>query len=363
MNTTKETPKEAMWIFHTCFLINSTAAPHLLNEFGHIDWKKHPELINKHYNITCTDPKRHRRTKITVSSRTIEYNKIAVGLLKDTIRVKEYTEHIPFKLDEIPFDHCTICFKTGHDRTNCLNCSFCSRNHFLPDCPFKTPTNDKRKISEEKDKKKLKRQKYQARSREETCGKNVGWFQRRTVAGPEILEKLTPVGPDEFSLKPTLSLWIDTVNLEKQDIPTCICVSGWFGSRKGTQTLYFNLINHPALTRDPLTVITGIQAQDLREAETPETLKGKLLQLIPGKRVLLGQKDDHIFHKLGISYFDLSLLDTEILQTWDLFGKKTPEQIDPSATTSKTVIEGNQLEKKNRIILKKYIQWCKEQHK
>jgi len=317
-----------------CFLIRMEDHSDFVNVYGTPGKADEKRRKLGKFRIEGTEKGRSKYTKLTIFANDEEEMNEAVEALRERRQQvdKEKKLLYPMFWKEIDPNHCTICYRPGHQRADCKNCGWCTKKgHQRFECPERTIIDHQHKprvtllttadpTTLPNDPVKLwKIKKHQALSERrkrffKTVVERKPWFQKPGIVVEAVINKMKPIGPPD---NPKNTFALDTEG-GGGGFAGNVHVSAWCGTH-GVQTVFFTTIKQFLKQKQCLsTPISGIQAPDVLQRSDERTIvKQILLSIFEGARVLYhGGGDMNI---LGISANDCLEHRIEVFNTQDLF--------------------------------------------
>ena len=265
--------KEAEKCFSSNFKIPSSwlEQPHLA--FFQMDYSN-----SSSKKVFTTDPSFSKYCKLTLQAVSNRY----LYEIRDAFftMVREASVFSSKDVTIIPREHCTGCYKSGHERTQCRVCSYCLElGHIRQTCPdnprrelfVSTITHNNQRANKKRN---IRFRPYDSRP----------WFRRPNEFERSYLDHLQPIGPRNLQLE---TLAIDIEGSGPAGGPDCVNVCGWVGNKNGqAHDLYFVVIRVRRKLKNPATGITGNQVEDLWDGTPIEEVRDKIKSMLPGRRVV-----------------------------------------------------------------------------
>ncbi|XP_053206589.1 uncharacterized protein LOC128390843 [Panonychus citri] len=304
-------PSEA--IFRQCFLVLSIFAPKFTSYFGHV-WR--PEIISPEYEISGTPKEMNKYTKLTVTANHPDKIRMAHH------KLNQYTELLNYKnsrnstqiqLIQIPENHCSLCFRSDHMKINCNYCSYCSElvktdNQVTITAVVQSKSKKNAYVREQR---KLRRRKLRA------AYGGKPWWKSLNNPIPEQLENYVPIGP-KTNKKETLGLDIEG---DGHGGVGSVHLSGWFGPEIRIQTVYYAQVKNHHIV-NPLTLITGLQINDLTKGLTLDDISMQVAEISRGRRLITQGKED--LQKLQLTPARLRVYNIQHIDLQELWPGKQP---------------------------------------
>jgi len=300
---------------YRCFLIESRERPRFLNSYGapiapkrlreeQFDYDERLALANS--KISSTDSRRSYFTKLSIHESKPGELELGFEALSSLKKKLNEERNRPLYWEEIPKEHCTICYYSDHFRESCDRCGWCRRKgHFKQQCPWNS--------QEERAVLSVTRQgtpKNKPWKKEFLRERDISaWWKHPGRVHSFWLDMMKPIGP---SGKEKLTLAIDT-----EGGAANVHVSAWVNGTFGVETVYFDTIKLDPTKKSTCTPISGVQEPELLRGTPLEKVRENILKIANNKRLLMHGGND--LSSLGITSQDVKENNIEILDTATLF--------------------------------------------
>lgn len=308
--------------FMTCFLTLALQARQFFNRAGapfsefhgprKADGTRERNKFYKYtsdcdFQLSSTEPCNRKFTKITIESDSkngLDKGKKVLNMLFNIFGERKY-------LNEIDPEHCPICFKVGHDGSDCQNCGYCGmNNHQMKDCRQKN-RDDERRFARNRARGYGSTSRPEAYEQQEVPERNLNKKQRknkiktqkRNQARKEIYNKpawrekgesidaragrCKPIGlVGELHNRKAFALDTEKVTTAFGDRKACQVAVAGFDYQFGIQVIYHTKIENLGMVTSN-TPISGFQYQDLAEAKPLEAVKEELLECFRDNAVIV----------------------------------------------------------------------------
>lgn len=309
MDTRKSSPHftlVAFLVFKSIFL---KVPKRIFNDDGTL----HDKTLRqqKRFTLQSTTLVRRRYAKVTISAASTSDLRAGITLLRDLLPMG-------ISFSELDHHHCSICFR-NHSELQCKACACCTeQTHSFNKCPWLA------KLSQDLDEQQPSTSSSVKRGdaeKSEVKRARIFWKHPGQIDSMQV-ERLVPM---ESNGRKVITL--DTTGTSATGHALSVTIAGWFGSKEGANTLYFNYVK----SRDVKQLNspqTGIQAQQIINGQSLGEVKTAVLFLANQKELLIFAEDEHReLSRLGIEVPDIFKHEIDIINVFGLFGRLPIENL------------------------------------